>query len=114
LSNDAGWLSLFNCNSNTDGNGRSRENILVRCPLEALFETFFAKVNVRQYTNKSEGIQVMVQFTVVPCKQKFSNVRKCLTLMLTRPVPNSIKIRSTILQLFHADGQTGGRSDINP
>ena len=87
-SNNAGWLSLFNSISNTDGNGRNRDNILLRCPLEALFETFFAKMNVRQHTNKSVGIQVKVQFTVVSCKQTFSNVRKCLTLMLTRPVPN--------------------------
>jgi len=88
LSNDAGWLSLLNCISNTDGNGRTGGNNLLCRPLEFLFETFFTKMNVRQHTNKSVGIQVKFQFTVVPCKQIFCNVRKCLTLMLTRPVPN--------------------------
>ena len=69
LSNDAGWLSLFNFFSNTDGNGRTGDDILLRCPLEALFETFFAKMNVRQHTNKSVGIHVKFQFTVVLCKK---------------------------------------------
>jgi len=46
LNNDAGWLSLLNCLSNTDGNGHT---VLLRCPLEALFETFFPEMNVRQH-----------------------------------------------------------------
>jgi hypothetical protein len=69
-------------------------------------------MNVRQNTNKSVGIHFKFQFTAVPCKQTFCNVRKCLKLMLTCPEPNFVKIRSAVLELFHADGQTSGRSDI--
>jgi hypothetical protein len=85
---------------------------ILRCPLEALSESFFAKMTVRQHTNKSVSIHVKFQFTAVPCKQKFCNVRKCLKLMLTCPVPNFVKILLVALDLFHADGQTGGRRDI--
>jgi hypothetical protein len=70
-SNNAGSLSLFNIILNSEGNGRTVDNILLRCPLEALFETFFAKMNVHEHTNKSVGIHVKFQFTAVPCKQKF-------------------------------------------
>ena len=70
-SESAGSLSLFCIISNTGGNGRTGDNILLRCPTETLFETFFAKMNVRQRTNKSVGIHVKYQFNVVPCKKKW-------------------------------------------
>ena len=47
LSKDADSLSLFNVISNTNRNGRKGDDVLLRCPLEVLFETFFAKINVR-------------------------------------------------------------------
>jgi hypothetical protein len=46
-SNDIGSLSLFNVMSNTNRNERTGNNVLLRCPLEALFEIFYAKINVR-------------------------------------------------------------------
>jgi hypothetical protein len=67
-SNNACSLSLFNSISNTEGNGRTGDNILLHCPVEALFEIFFTKKNVRRHTNKSVSIHVKIQFTVAPCK----------------------------------------------
>jgi hypothetical protein len=79
-SNNACSLSPFNTTSNIVGNGRTGYNILLRSLLEASFETFFAKMNVRQHTNKSVDIHVKFHFTAAPCKQKFCNVRRCLNL----------------------------------
>jgi hypothetical protein len=51
-SNSSGSLSLFNTTTNTVGNGCTGDNILLCCLLEALIETFFAKMNVRKHKNE--------------------------------------------------------------
>jgi hypothetical protein len=61
------------------------------CTLQVLFETFFTKINVRQHTNKSTGLQVTFRLLQSRVKKNFAVCAKFLKLKPTHP--SSTKFR---------------------